>query len=57
MVATYNGWEDSPEDEREALEQWEGRGLQGRRSSRGIPRPDLSRRKLALPGLVGAARG
>jgi hypothetical protein len=23
MVATYNGWEDMPEDEREALEQWE----------------------------------
>jgi hypothetical protein len=43
MVPTYNGWEDSPEDEREALEQWESRGLIGRRSSRGIPRPDLSR--------------
>jgi hypothetical protein len=42
MVPTYNGWEDSPEDEREALEQWEARGLLGRRSSRGIPRPDLS---------------
>ncbi len=23
MVATYNGWEDMPEEEREALEQWE----------------------------------
>jgi hypothetical protein len=43
MVPTYNGWEDAPEDEREALEQWEARGLTGRRSSRGIPRPDLSR--------------
>ena len=43
MVPTYNGWEDTPEDEREALEQWEARSLLGRRSSRGIPRPDLSR--------------
>ena len=42
MIATYNGWEDSPEDEREALDQWEARGLLGRRSSRAIPRPDLS---------------
>jgi hypothetical protein len=42
MVATYNGWEDLPEDEREALDQWEARALMGRRSSRGIPRPDLS---------------
>ena len=41
MVPTYNGWEDAPEDEREALEQWEAWGLR-RRSSRGIPRPDLS---------------
>jgi hypothetical protein len=23
MAPTYNGWEDTPEDEREALEQWE----------------------------------
>jgi hypothetical protein len=23
MVPTYNGWEDSPEDEREALDRWE----------------------------------
>jgi hypothetical protein len=23
MVATFNGWEDMPEAEREALEQWE----------------------------------
>ena len=23
MVPTYNGWEDTPEDEREALELWE----------------------------------
>lgn len=43
MVPTYNGWEDTPEDEREALEQWEARSLLGRRSSRGMSRPDLSR--------------
>jgi hypothetical protein len=43
MVPTYNGWEDSPEDEREELEQWEARGLRGRRSSRGIRRSDLFR--------------
>jgi hypothetical protein len=41
MVATYNGWEDTPEDEREALEQWEAREPGGRRSSRSIPRPEL----------------
>ena len=23
MVATYNGWEDTPEEEREALDLWE----------------------------------
>ena len=23
MVPTYNGWEDTPEDEREALDLWE----------------------------------
>jgi hypothetical protein len=23
MAPTYNGWEDTPEEEREALEQWE----------------------------------
>jgi hypothetical protein len=42
MVPTYNGWQDGPEDEREALEQWEARRLLGRRSSRGIPCPDIS---------------
>lgn len=26
MVPTYNGWEDTPEDEREALELWEEAG-------------------------------
>jgi hypothetical protein len=41
MVPSYNGWEDSPEDEREALEQWEARERGGRRSSRAIPRLDL----------------
>ncbi|HEY9013705.1 MAG TPA: hypothetical protein VIM84_01425 [Gemmatimonadales bacterium] len=41
MVPSYNGWEDAPEDEREELEQWEAWGLR-RRSSRAIPRPDLS---------------
>jgi hypothetical protein len=41
MVPTYNGWEDTPEDEREALEQWEARERGGRRSSRSIPRPEL----------------
>jgi hypothetical protein len=32
MVPTYNGWEDTPEDEREALEQWEAEHPPGRRS-------------------------
>jgi hypothetical protein len=41
MVPTYNGWEDTPEDEREALEQWETQELRGRRSSQRIPRPSL----------------
>jgi hypothetical protein len=38
MVPTYNGWEDSREDEREALEQWEAGDQMARRASRGIPR-------------------
>jgi hypothetical protein len=40
MAPTYNGWEDTPEDEREALEQWEAESRPARRSSRGIRRPD-----------------
>jgi hypothetical protein len=40
MSPSYNGWEDTPEDEREALDRWEGEHLAGRRSSRGIPRHD-----------------
>jgi hypothetical protein len=28
MVPTYNGWEDTPEDEREALEAWESASSQ-----------------------------
>ena len=42
MAPSYNGWEDTPEDEREALEQWEASSAIARRSSRGIPRPSLS---------------
>jgi hypothetical protein len=42
VVPSYNGWEDTPEDEREALEQWEASLGTGRRSSRAIPRPSLS---------------
>ena len=38
MVATYNGWEDMPEEEREALEQWEARDW-NRRPSRAVSRP------------------
>jgi hypothetical protein len=42
MVPTYNGWEDTPEDEREALELWEeASGLAARhprRSRASIPR-------------------
>jgi hypothetical protein len=42
MVPTYNGWEDTPEEEREALELWEeASGLaprQPRRSRASIPR-------------------
>jgi len=40
MVPTYNGWEDPPEDEREALELWEARERPGRRSSQRIPLPE-----------------
>lgn len=40
MVPTYNGWEDSPEDEREALELWEAEGRKKRRSSQSMLRPD-----------------
>ena len=42
MAPSYNGWEDTPEDEREALEQWEANSSAGRRSSRGLPRLSLS---------------
>ena len=42
MVPSYNGWEDIPEDEREALDQWEAASGAGRRSSRGIPGLSLS---------------
>jgi hypothetical protein len=42
MVPTYNGWEDPPEDEREALELWEARERVGRRSSQRIPLPDVT---------------
>ena len=42
MAPTYNGWEDTPEDEREALELWEFQQLSGRRSSRSLPRLRLS---------------
>jgi hypothetical protein len=52
MVPTYNGWEDTREDEREALEQWEAEHRPGRRSSRGIPRPDL----LGLDTIAGAGQ-
>ena len=41
MAPTYNGWEDTPEDEREALDLWEARDRNGRRSSRGMLRPQL----------------
>jgi hypothetical protein len=30
MVPTYNGWEDTPEDEREALDLWEEASETGR---------------------------
>jgi hypothetical protein len=50
MAPSYNGWEDTPEDEREALDQWEAEHPMGRRSSRGIPRPDY----LAISGTGGA---
>jgi hypothetical protein len=39
MIPTYNGWEDPPEDEREALEQWEAQERPRRRSSQRITRP------------------
>jgi hypothetical protein len=41
MVPTYNGWEDAPEDEREATELWEAQQKPGRRSSQTLARPDL----------------
>ena len=34
MVPTYNGWEDTPEDEREALELWEEASEAGRALTR-----------------------
>ena len=37
MVATFNGWDDMREDEREALECWEKEG----------PAPSLTTRNLA----------
>jgi hypothetical protein len=37
MVATFNGWDDMPEDEREALEQWEAQD-RGRRPSGSVIR-------------------
>jgi hypothetical protein len=43
MAPTYNGWEDTPEDEREALELWEATDRTVRRSSRAMPRPSKSR--------------
>ena len=36
MVATFNGWDDMPETEREALEQWEQEN-EGRSSSWALP--------------------
>ena len=39
MAPTYNGWEDTPEDEREALDQWEATRNRITRSSRAMPRP------------------
>jgi hypothetical protein len=42
MVPTYNGWEDIPEDEREALEQWEARERVARRSSQRLTLPDVT---------------
>ena len=50
MVPTYNGWEDSREDEREALEQWEAESRPGRRSSQRIPRP--SQQSIEAAGLA-----
>ena len=44
MVPTYNGWEDTPEDEREALELWEAQDQASGRVSRGVPRPSGVRR-------------
>jgi hypothetical protein len=32
MVATFNGWEDMPEQEREALERWEEEQQRGDQS-------------------------
>jgi hypothetical protein len=50
MAPTYNGWEDTPEDEREALELWESEQRLGRRSSQAIRRPDY----LTIDGSWGA---
>ena len=40
MIPTYNGWDDTPEDEREELEEWETESRLCRHSSQAIPRPD-----------------
>jgi hypothetical protein len=42
MIPTYNGWDDTPEEEREELELWESESRLSRRSSQAIPRPDTS---------------
>ena len=34
MAPTYNGWEDTPEDEREGLEQWEALTTPAQRAGR-----------------------
>ncbi|HEX2251247.1 MAG TPA: hypothetical protein VHH32_12945 [Gemmatimonadales bacterium] len=40
MIPTFNGWDDTPEDEREELEQWETESRLRRRSSQAMPRLD-----------------
>jgi hypothetical protein len=42
MAPTYNGWEDTPEDEREALDQWEAVNGTVGRSSRPVQRPSAT---------------
>jgi hypothetical protein len=49
MVPTYNGWEDTPEDEREALDLWE--------AADELPRPFTRRSRVSQVVVVDGREG